>query len=112
MRRIPRFVLDRNRSNGLADEQASGYKEQPRKPGGKCARCGKVEDEHFAGQYGAMMKWLWAALETNYASFLSDMGLDAETLAKLKAGATTAMGLSKASPTPPSGASSSPASAG
>src|SRR5271166_4856208 len=33
-------------------------------------------DEHFAGQYGAMMKWLWAALETNYASFLSDMGLD------------------------------------
>ncbi len=30
MRRIPRFVIDRNRSNGLADQQASGYAPRPR----------------------------------------------------------------------------------
>ena len=73
---------------------------------------GVTFDEHFAGRYGEMLRWLWASLETNYASFLSDMGLNAETLANLQQGVKTAMGLNKASPTPPSGASSSPASAG
>lgn len=49
MKRIPRHVLARNRQAGYADEQAAGYREQPRKPGGPCARCGKPEDDHFAG---------------------------------------------------------------
>lgn len=63
-------------------------------------------DDHFAGRYGAMVKWLWAAMETNYSSFLSDLGLNA--LADGVRGAMT--GLTKASPTPLSGDSSSPAS--
>lgn len=66
-------------------------------------------DDHFAGRYGAMIKWLWAALETNYSSFLSDLGLD---VGALVAGAKTAMVGTLQSQTPRSGASSSPASAG
>jgi hypothetical protein len=64
-------------------------------------------DDHFAGRYGAMMKWLWAALETNFSSFLTDMGLDVGALAET---VKTAMKTATSSPTAPSGASSSPAS--
>lgn len=67
-------------------------------------------DNHFAGKYGDMLKWLWAAMETNYASFLSEMGLDAEAL-KAKA-AEMMIGGSPASPTPQSGTSSSSKSGG
>ena len=71
-----------------------------------------VFDMHFANRYGPMLKWLWAALETNYSSFLSDMGLNAEALAGVAKTAKEAMSgaLTPASPTPRSGASSSPAS--
>jgi hypothetical protein len=48
MRRIPNFVLRRNRQNSYAEEQAQGY--GPPKPAGRtCARCGKPEGDHFAG---------------------------------------------------------------
>lgn len=60
-------------------------------------------DDHFAGRYGAMVKWLWAALETNFSSFLADAGLDAEALTQR---AKTAMSSTQASPTGPSGVSS------
>ncbi len=50
MRRIPRFVLQRNRQNSYAEEQARGYKDRPPKTGGPCQLCGKIEDDHFAGQ--------------------------------------------------------------
>lgn len=47
MRRIPNFVLQRNRNNAYAEEQAKGY--GPPKPAGRtCARCGKPEGDHFA----------------------------------------------------------------
>jgi hypothetical protein len=64
-------------------------------------------DDNFAGRYGAMVKWLWAALETNYGSFLGGLGLDTGALV---ARANAAMTSSPAAPTAPSGASSSPAS--
>jgi hypothetical protein len=69
---------------------------------------GDCFDDHFAGRYGVMVKWLWAALNTNFASFLSDLGLNTEALATA---AKAAMGTTAASLTPQSGASSSPASA-
>jgi microcystin degradation protein MlrC len=62
-----------------------------------------VFDDHFAGRYGAMVKWLWAALETNYSSFLSDVGLSPEAL---KSAMTNAKNSILQSPTPPSGGSS------
>lgn len=66
-------------------------------------------DDHFAGRYGAMVKWLWAALDTNYASFLGDLGL-AGALDAAKAAMTPKPSI-LSSPTTPSGVSSSPASA-
>jgi hypothetical protein len=66
-------------------------------------------DDHFAGRYGAMVKWLWAALETNYSSFLADVGLSTESLT---AAAKTAMSSTRTSPTSQSGALSSMASDG
>jgi hypothetical protein len=66
-------------------------------------------DDHFAGRYGAMIKWLWAALETNYASFLGDLGLDTGALAKA-AKAAMSKSSTPINPIAPSGASSSPAS--
>lgn len=68
-----------------------------------------VFDDHFAGRYGAMVKWLWAALDTNYASFLGDLGL-AGALDAAKAAMTPKPSI-LSSPTTPSGVSSSPASA-
>ena len=62
-----------------------------------------IFDDHFAGRYGAMLQWLWAALETNYSSFLSDVGLNVPALANA---AKKAMTSTPQSPTPPSGASS------
>jgi hypothetical protein len=67
-------------------------------------------DDHFAGRYGAMVKWLWAALETNYASFLDSLGLNTGALAAAVRTATGKSGMAP-SPTAPSGDSSSPAPA-
>jgi hypothetical protein len=74
---------------------------------------GDAFDDHFAGRYGAMSKWLWAALETNFASFLSSLGLDVGALAdKVRTATGTPTKSSTAqSPTALSGGSSSPASA-
>lgn len=63
-------------------------------------------DNHFVGKYGDMIKWLWAALETNFQSFFSDLGLSPEAVQKVM---VNAMGGNLASPTAPSGGSSSPA---
>ena len=30
-------------------------------------------DNHFAGEYGSMVKWLWASIKLNYASFLGEL---------------------------------------
>jgi hypothetical protein len=30
-------------------------------------------DDHFAGAYGAMVKWLWASIKCNFASFLGEL---------------------------------------
>jgi hypothetical protein len=49
VRRIPPHVIARNRATADADRNAQYYA-TPKKPGGRCARCGKVEDDHFAGQ--------------------------------------------------------------
>lgn len=65
-------------------------------------------DDHFAGRYGALVKWLWAALETNYASFFASLGLEG-IVAQAKA--LTMKTSTPSAPTAPSGASSSPASA-
>lgn len=65
-------------------------------------------DLHFAGRYGDMIQWLWAALMVNYESFFSELGLSAD---KLQAAAKNVMAGNLANPTPPSGASSSTASA-
>lgn len=65
-------------------------------------------NDHFAGKYGDMVRWLWAALETNYASFFDGLGLDV--------GAWVEKAKNAMSPTTPkpsteaSGSSSSPAS--
>lgn len=57
MRRIPRHVLQRNRQNSYADEQAQLTQGRVVKTGGPCVRvmkngrvCGQLEDDHFAGQ--------------------------------------------------------------
>lgn len=65
-------------------------------------------DTHFIGRYGDMLKWLWAALETNYSSFFSDLGLSPDKLQSVMANAM--LGGSPASPIAQSGASSSQAS--
>ena len=68
-----------------------------------------VFDDHFAGRYGAMMKWLKASVETNYANFFDELGL---TPALLEARMKSAVGtMTPTSPTTPSGASSVRASA-
>jgi hypothetical protein len=70
-------------------------------------------NEHFAGKYGDMVKWLWASLETNYGSFLGGLGLNVEALVgKAKTALTAQKTSTPASPTAPSGSSSSPASGG
>jgi hypothetical protein len=74
----------------------------------KVLRLEDVFDSHFAGQYGAMLKWLWAALETNFGSFFANLGVDPAALAS---GVTNMLKSSTpTSPTASSGASSSPAS--
>ena len=45
--RIPQRVI-RRRHDAEADANAAYYN-GPKKPGGPCARCSKVEDDHFAG---------------------------------------------------------------
>lgn len=40
-------------------------------------------DEHFAGKYGAMFRWLWACLKLNYNGFLAEFGISAEALESL-----------------------------
>lgn len=45
-------------------------------------------DDHFAGRYGAMVKWLWACVEVNYGTFLADVGLGPNDLANLMGRAT------------------------
>ena len=63
-----------------------------------------IFDDHFAGRYDLMMKWLWACLNANFASFIRGLGLDP---AKIRDQAMkAAMG-----PTAVSGASSSTSSA-
>jgi len=42
------------------------------KPGAMLRVC-DVFDDHFAGRYGAMLRWLWVCLETNYADFLGEL---------------------------------------
>lgn len=56
MRRIPRFVLARNRQAGYADQQATMHNGRIPKPGGRCIRvmkngqlCNELEDDHYAG---------------------------------------------------------------
>jgi hypothetical protein len=61
-------------------------------------------DEHFAGRYGAMMQWLKASVETNYANFFDELGLTPALLEGLMKSAVGAM--SPTAPTMPSGASS------
>jgi hypothetical protein len=59
-----------------------------------------IFDDHFAGKYDSMLKWLWACLNVNYATFIKGLNIDA---AKAKALAMQAAGMG---PTVPSGASS------
>lgn len=94
--------------NFLCDTFAKGTQVSAEDTPDKVVLMKDVFDDHFAGRYGAMVKWLMAALETNFGSFLDGLGLDVEAL---KEKAKAAMSGSPASPTPPSGASSSPASA-
>ena len=64
-------------------------------------------NEHFAGRYGDMVKWLWASLETNYGSFLGGLGLDVGALVgKAKTALTATKSSTPVSPTAPSGSSS------
>lgn len=63
MRRIPNFVLRRNRINGYAQEQFNGYKERPRKTGGLCQRCGKDEEYHDLGLCDNLKTYLPPATE-------------------------------------------------
>ncbi len=48
MRRIPQRVIAR-RHDSEADANSAYYNRGPAKTGGLCVRCGKPEDEHFAG---------------------------------------------------------------
>jgi hypothetical protein len=32
-----------------------------------------IFDDHFAGKYDTMLKWLWACLNTNYAAFIEGL---------------------------------------
>jgi hypothetical protein len=34
---------------------------------------GDIFDDHFAGKYGAMIKWVIACLEVNFGSFLAEV---------------------------------------
>ena len=62
-----------------------------------------VFEDHFAGKYGDMVKWLWASVETNYGTFLADVGLSPD---KLQAAMAQAMMGATQAPITPSGASS------
>jgi hypothetical protein len=33
-------------------------------------------DEHFAGRYGEMLKWLWACIDANFANFFAGLGIN------------------------------------
>ena|ERR1700682_1471034 len=48
-------------------------------------------DDHFAGRYGAMVKWLWACVEVNYGTFLADVGIGPDTIQNLMSGAKMSM---------------------
>ena len=61
-------------------------------------------DNHFAANYGEMMLWLWACINTNFGSFLEGLGVTPEVLNKLKTGVQTEL-------THSFGAQSSPATA-
>lgn len=66
-----------------------------------------IFDEHFAGKYDLMLKWLWACIKANFETFPKGLGLDAD---KLRALMMKAMAEGKA-PIAPSGESSPTASA-
>lgn len=42
-------------------------------------------DVHFAGRYGAMLKWLMFCVEVNFSSFLDELGIELPTLEEIKA---------------------------
>jgi len=49
MRRVPAFILRRNRQASYAEEQAQGYPDHPPKTGGPCQLCGQPEEFHGLG---------------------------------------------------------------
>lgn len=40
-------------------------------------RLSDLFDDHFAGRYGALVKWLAFCIEVNFGSFLDELGIDA-----------------------------------
>lgn len=43
-------------------------------------------DNHFAANYGEMLLWLWACIQTNFSSFLEGLGVTPQVLSSLKTG--------------------------
>jgi tail assembly chaperone len=68
-----------------------------------------IFDDHFAGRYGAMIKWLWACLQCNFGSFIEGLGISAD---KLQALAMAKSAKSMSGPTVVFGGPSPKASAG
>lgn len=65
--RIPRRVIAR-RHEAEADANAAYYN-GPKKPGGPCALCGLVEDDHFAGMCADNRNYVPAA-DSEYSTRL------------------------------------------
>jgi hypothetical protein len=45
-------------------------------PNGKEPQLSQVFDMHFAGNYMAMIQWLWFSLEVNYSGFLDALNVE------------------------------------
>lgn len=63
-------------------------------------------DTHFAGKYGQMLKWLWAAIDTNFETFFDDLGFNAKQREQLLSGMKAEMLGTPTQKTSSSGASS------